>query len=336
MDWIIWFAAVLPLGLPVGALTIDRILGIPAPKQFKYLGPPAALLYLALIVYALATAHPVLELIGWGLLGGLLGTAALDVVRLIGVRFNAFPMDMPVMFGVISLGLAPKLQQNMAAAMVGKMAGLPPEGRRMMMAQRLPAIARLPEPQRVAVVRAMHKGLSLLPEESRTAMMATQMELMAGLPSSLRRNLMTAMDAAMQADGTGPYGQPRGLPRLPMAMFRDLLREAYPRTLEESGVPHRIVAWRGYIWHFLIGSTFGITYTLLFGAGSWPLAFGWGVFVWLVMMVFMPPMMPMIRFPWWFPGVPFLAHLAMAVPIGFFARLVNPAAAALSLLGLIR
>lgn len=336
MDWTIWLVALLPLGLPVGALTIDRILGIPAPKVFRYLGPPAAVLYLALIAYALATAHPVLGLIGWGLLGGLLGTAALDLVRLIGVRFNAFPMDMPVMFGVISLGLAPKLQQNMIAAMVGRMAGLPPEDRRMMMAQRLPAIARLPEPKRVAVVRAMRKGLSLLPEERRTEMLATQMELMSELPAPLRRNLMTAMDAAMQVDGIGPYGQPRGLPQLPMAMFRDLVHDAYPRTLEESRVPHRTVARRGYIWHFLMGSTFGITYTLLFGAGSWLLAFGWGVFVWLGMMVLMPPMMPMIRFPWWFPGVPFLAHLAMAVPIGFFARFVNPASAAISLLGLIR
>ena len=206
----------------------------------------------------------------------------------------------------------------------------------MMMAQRLPAIARLPEPQRVAVARAMRKGLSLLPEESRTAMMATQMELMAGLPSMLRRNLMTAMDAAMQADGAGPYGQPRGLPRLPMATFRDLVGEAYPRTLEESAISHRTVAWRGYIWHFLIGSTFGITYTLLFGTGSWLLAFGWGAFVWLVMMVLMPPMMPMVRFPWWFPGVPLLAHLAMAVPIGFFGRFVNQPATAVSLLSLIR
>jgi len=336
MDRFIWLLALLPLGLPVGALVIDRILGLPAPRLFRYLGPPAVFLYLVVITYALITAHPLLELIGWGLLGGLFGTAALDAVRLLGVRLNAFPMDMPVMFGVISLGLAPRLQQNMLATTVGWVAALPLEGRRAMLAQRLPAIARLPESQRVAVLRGMRKGLSLLPHEQRTEVLTTQMDLMAELPAGLRKNLMTAMDLATQTNGAGPYGQPRGLPRLPMAVFREFVRQAYPRTLQEAGIPHRRIAWRGYLWHFLIGATFGITYTLLFGAGSWALAFGWGIFVWLGMMVLMPPMMPMVRFPWWFPGVPFLAHLAMAIPIGFFARFVGPAAAGVSLVGLIR
>ncbi len=336
MNWFIWVLALLPLGLPVGALVIDRIVGLPASRLFRYFGPPAALLYFVVITYALVTAHPLLELIGWGVLGGLLGTATLDAVRLLGVRLNAFPMDMPIMFGVISLGLAPRLQQNMLATMVMRVATLPSEDRRAILAPRLPAIARLPEPQRVAVLRGMRKGLSLLSEEQRTEVLTTQMQLMAELPTGLRKNLMRAMDLAMRTNGAGPYGQPRGLPRLPMAVFRELMRQAYPRTLQEAGIPHGRIARRGYLWHFLIGATFGITYTLLFGTGSWALAFGWGSFVWLGMMVLMPPMMPTIRFPWWFPGVPLMAHLAMAIPIGFFARFVSPAAAAVSLVGLIR
>lgn len=336
MNWFIWVLALLPLGLPVGALVIDRILGLPASRLFRYFGPPAAFLYFVVITYALVTAHPLLELIGWGLLGGLFGTAALDAVRLLGVRLNAFPMDMPIMFGVISLGLAPRLQQNMLATMVGRVATLPSEGRRAILAPRLSAIARLPEPQRVAVLRGMRKGLSLLSEELRTEVLTTQMQLIAELPTGLRKNLMRAMDLATRTNGAGPYGQPRGLPRLPMAVFRELMRQAYPRTLQEARISHGRIARRGYLWHFLIGATFGITYTLLFGTGSWALAFGWGIFVWLGMMVLMPLMMPTIRFPWWFPGVPFLAHLAMAIPIGFFARFVSPAATAVSLVGLIR
>ena len=72
MDWIMWVAALVPLGLPVGALTIDRILGLPAPKMIRSLGPPMVLLYVVMIGYGLTTGHPVLGLIGWGLLGGLL------------------------------------------------------------------------------------------------------------------------------------------------------------------------------------------------------------------------------------------------------------------------
>ena len=70
-----------------------------------------------------------------------------------------------------------------------------------------------------------------------------------------------------------------------------------------------------------------------FGRGSWALAFGWGIFIWLVMNVSMPRMMTVIRFPRTFPVVPLLAHLAMAVPIGYFAlTFVSPSASEASLI----
>lgn len=51
------------------------------------------------------------------------------------------------------------------------------------------------------------------------------------------------------------------------------------------------------------------------------------------MMVAMPFMMRMIRFPKWFPVVPFWAHIAMAAPIGAVAiAWVTDAQAHLSLL----
>jgi len=76
-----------------------------------------------------------------------------------------------------------------------------------------------------------------------------------------------------------------------------------------------------------------MAYTLLFGSGSWLLAFAWCTFVWLVMMVGMPKMMPMIHLPYpKFMIVPLLAHWAMAIPIGYFAlNFVDPAVSASSL-----
>ncbi len=50
------------------------------------------------------------------------------------------------------------------------------------------------------------------------------------------------------------------------------------------------------------------------------MALAWGLFIWAGMMVAMPIMMPAIRFP--MPGflvVPFVAHVVMAGPIGYFA-----------------
>lgn len=131
------------------------------------------------------------------------------------------------------------------------------------------------------------------------------------------------------------YGQPRGMPQVPMATFRDLAAVALPRTVQEAGLSMGRIQLLGYLWHFLMGATFGVQYTLLFGTGSWGLALGWGLFVWLVMMIAMPPMMPMIRFPAWFPIVPLLAHVAMAIPLAWVAQTFLPAwATAGSLIGL--
>ncbi len=107
-----------------------------------------------------------------------------------------------------------------------------------------------------------------------------------------------------------------------------------PRSVKR---PDLRVSGLGYLWHFMIVGTFGIAYVLLFCRGRWLWALGWGTFVWGAMMVLMPLMMPMIDFAWWFPGVPFLAHLAMAVRIGWVAlRLVKPEADVKSFVGLLR
>ena len=48
----------------------------------------------------------------------------------------------------------------------------------------------------------------------------------------------------------------------------------------------------------------------------------------------LPPMMPLVKFPGWFSVIPLIAHLAMAVPIGYIAlNYVSPAAHAASLFG---
>jgi len=334
MHWIAWLLVFVSLGVPVGSLVVDRILGIPARKLFVWWGVPSLVVFILGTLYAAATRSPLLELIIWGVIAGWLATAALDTVRLIGVRFKAFPLDMPMMFGAIALGLAPKLQRNMMGQMVAHIAGLPEPARRQMLEERLKALVRLPEPMRATVMAAMRRGLDRLPEEKRLAVVGTQLDLMAEMASPARATLLTTMDQVLFNTVRPVYAQPRGLPKLPMALFREFMERAYPLTLQEENVSHRTAAFWGYLWHFTIGATFGITYTLLFGQGSWPLALGWGIFVWLSMMILMPPMMPLIRFPWWFPIVPFIAHIAMAIPIGYVAlNYLDPAAHAASLFG---
>jgi hypothetical protein len=256
-------------------------------------------------------------------------------VRLFGHHvLHAFPLDMPQLFGAIAYGLAPQLQRNMMGQMVKFLAEAPEEQRRMMLAERLPAIAGLREPLRLAGVGAMQRGLTQLPEERRQTMMTTQMGLLAELSPDQRRSIMAAMDAAMAGQVQPVYAQPRGLPKVPMALIRRFMEVALPQTWQEAGLSPAKPLWAGYIWHFIIGITFAISYNMLFGHGTWALAYGWGIFVWLAMMVSMPPMMPLIKFPPWFPIVPFIAHIVMAIPIGYVAlNFLSPAAHAASLFG---
>ncbi len=332
MNWILWILVFVSLGAPVGILTIDRTLGIPARTLFKWWGVPSLAVFLAGLIGALVTDNPVAGLVLWGVVAGILATTALDIVRLIGVELGAFPMDMPRMFGAIALGLAPQLQRNMIAQSVFHLAELPDGQRREMMRQRLQAMTRLPDHVRLFVVGAMQRGLGELPEVKRQAVMGTQMELLSKMPAQDRRTIMGTMDRAMSDGHNLTYDQPRGMPRIPMAAFRGFMERAFPRTLSEAGVSKGAVLTLGYLWHFAIGSTFAISYLLLFGHGSWWLAIAWGVFVWAAMMVAMPPMMPMIRFPRWFPVVPLIAHVAMVIPIALIAQnVISPEAAAASL-----
>lgn len=335
MDWLLWILAFVSLGVPVGSLTIDRVFGIPARLQWKYWGLPSLIAFIVALFGGLASGNGVAALILWGIVSGLAASAALDVVRLFGHHvLHAFPLDMPQMFGTIAYGLAPQLQRNVMGQMVKFLSEAPEEERRMMLAERLRAIAGLREPLRLAVVGAMQRGLAQLPEDRRQTVMSTQMTVLTELPAEQRRTLMAAMDAAMAGKAQPVYAQPRGLPPIPMSLARRFFPVALPQTWQEAGLAPAKPIWAGYIWHFIIGTTFAVTYTLLFGHGTWALAYGWGIFVWATMMIAMPPMMPLIKFPWWFPIVPFIAHIAMAIPIGYVAlNFISPAAHAASLFG---
>lgn len=340
------------IGAPTGALMLDRVKEYPAPKFFKRQGLPALIVFIALAAY-LGYAHdPLLELLFWGAIGGLAGTLTLDVVRLIGVKFNAFPIDVPQMFGAMALGVAPKLPKNVMGRMVVMLADLPEPERRQMMESRIGAMSQLPEGERKMFVGMMMDGLKNLPQEKRDRVMKTQMEVLSALPQENRANMMKTMDAlglpptaGSNADAPrSPMGAFREgrMPRMPMGMFRELAGKwgihtkgsAFEAAAKESGVSSSSLLLAGYLWHAVNGATYGMAFTLLFGAGSWWLAFAWGTFVWLVMMVSMPRMMPMVKLPYpKFMVVPLLAHWAMALPIGYFAlAYVSPAASADSIL----
>jgi len=229
------------------------------------------------------------------------------------------------------------------AQIVQFIAQLPDRQRKAEMRKRVHFLVSLDETSRRAFMGAMLKGLEALPAEKRAAMIQTQVSLLSELETEQAGTMMASMGALTMGGAPGGSKFPNGIElfhkvlQVPMAEFRKAAEVSYPQTLKETGLSDRRVALLGYLWHFMIGATFGITYTLLFGRGRWLWAFGWGAFVWLAMMVLMPVMMPMIDFPWWFPVIPFVAHMAMAIPIGWVAlRWVNEPADRKSFVGLLR
>jgi hypothetical protein len=324
-DWVLWGIVFVAVGGPIAALTVDRVFGINGRLILAVYALPGLAVIAGVCTFTALDGRPLCGLIVWGFVGGVAGTIALDVVRLAGVRLKAFPIDMPELFGAIALGMAPSFQAHVMSELVREISELPDDERTLAMQPRIGALAAMSPAARHTGMAALMHGLGHLSDQRREGMLRTQMGVLSNLSREQRVAVMMTMDSVMAAQSNGQREvrtvapPPRGLPKLPMETFRRYASAAMPRTLVETGTPSWMLLAVGYLWHAVIGASFGITYTLLFGTGSLPLALGWGIFIWAGMMIAMPPMMPLIRFPRWFPVVPFVAHIAMAVPIGYFA-----------------
>lgn len=81
----------------------------------------------------------------------------------------------------------------------------------------------------------------------------------------------------------------------------------------------------GYLYHFLNGASFGLIYTLAVGRGRLAWGIGWGVVIWLLMMV-TPPLLLMGVGPFgvnFGPGIvatTFTAHVAYGAVLGVLAE----------------
>jgi len=102
-----------------------------------------------------------------------------------------------------------------------------------------------------------------------------------------------------------------------MKLVYPVMTKALYNSAADADIPFFHILFAGYLWHYVIGMTFGIAHTLLFGAGTWLTILGFSVFIWAVMMAVMPSMMPMVKLPYpKFMVIPLIAHLAFAIPLG--------------------
>jgi hypothetical protein len=328
-----WWLLLLLLGwaaVPSFLLMGDRILDVRSHDVLRRLGVVYVLATAALIAVAAAVEPGYVELVAWGALAGLLGTVTLDIVRLIGLRFGAFPLDMPIMFGFMALGQARLLQSRVMGEVLrdAVVSGTIKE----FVAERLGRIPQLPQRQQVNAAAAMTGAIATLDPVTKERVTEGQLAALSSLSSTERQAVMAAMDAAASA---AHPGQPRGLPRVPFQVFREAASRAIAGLDRSEGGLMARARFYGYIWHAANGISFGIGYTLIFGQGGVGWAFAWGAFVWLAMMVAMPAMMPVLKIPDWFPIVPLAAHIAMILPFLWLVGWVSDPAHGISLIGLL-
>jgi len=328
MNWAIWLLLLGWSAIPITLLVIDRVFDVYSHRVLRGAGWVFAAASVVLIGGVWLVDANYVKLVAWGALVGFFGTVTLDVVRLIGLKLGAFPLDMPIVFGAMATGTIRRLQHLVMGQVLHNK--LVAGDLRQFVASRVSVVPRLSERQRVNVGATMMGAIATLPETEAEEVSRAQFETLSRFDSRDRRAVMQAMDTA---SGAVHPGQPRGLPRVPLAEFRPAAEKAMRRFRGENPDAFRLAFFAGYLWHATNGISFGIMYGLIFGQGSWVWALAWGTAVWLAMMVAMPFMMPTLGLPPWFPIVPFVAHVAMVLPFLALQAWLSNSANAVSLLG---
>jgi len=109
----------LAIGTPSQLLILDILGKFKAPRSIRLLAPPALVLIASISIYARFTQSPLVNLIFVGLISGILGTLALDSIRIPGYLLGYMPLDLPLRFGTKALSLDDKFMLGMMPKVLG-------------------------------------------------------------------------------------------------------------------------------------------------------------------------------------------------------------------------
>lgn len=126
-----------------------------------------------------------------------------------------------------------------------------------------------------------------------------------GLFEEVKKKMMERMKAV------GAMGMPAELTMFGAAA---MMKPLIAGVLQEKKAKGRVM-FTGYIWHFLNGITFGLAYTLSVGSGHWLIALGWGLLIWVLMMLVMPALMNGAKITASIFFTALIAHIVMALPL---------------------
>ncbi len=119
MDLFLAGLTLIVVGTPSQLLLLDILGKFKAPKSIKLLAPPALILIIAVSIYAVLKQLPLANLIWVGLIAGVLGTVALDSIRIPGYLLGYMPLDLPLRFGTKALNLDDKFMLGMMPKVLG-------------------------------------------------------------------------------------------------------------------------------------------------------------------------------------------------------------------------
>ncbi len=105
--------------VPSQMLLLDVLGKLTAPKALRFIGVPAFVAFIVLLLF-FATTHSVLfGAVTLGVAAGILATLALDSIRIPGYLLRWMPMDLPMRFGTMILGLDSKLKLRVMSGVMG-------------------------------------------------------------------------------------------------------------------------------------------------------------------------------------------------------------------------
>jgi len=119
MGLVLFGLTLLAIGTPSQLLLLDLLGVFKAPRSIKLLSPPALILIVVIVFYSSLNSSSFLDLLAVGAAAGILGTVALDSVRIPGYLLGYMPMDLPVRFGTKALNLDSKFMLGMMPKVMG-------------------------------------------------------------------------------------------------------------------------------------------------------------------------------------------------------------------------
>lgn len=100
-------------------LLLDLLGKMPAPRTLRLIGVPALVVFVGLLVFFSTSYSILFGAVTLGIAAGILATLALDSVRIPGYLLGWMPMDLPMRFGTMILGLDTKLKLRVMSGVMG-------------------------------------------------------------------------------------------------------------------------------------------------------------------------------------------------------------------------